>query len=254
MGKVGDQRLVACEMARQVMPGWLCAGIIVAVIAMSIPTGHAVNLQEDVEEASLDADVKSSKWVYVPKVSAKKQDKKAKKAAKVLSKAKKGRWVKGKPGLTASQIAKKEELLKAKIKNGARAARKASRKKARLKREVERSQKRVKKAKKMKKAFSKKMRKAGREAREAKKESSRNMPMKDMQSFMKAGAAAEDQKNKIRKDVQKFKKVIKRDEKAKKRRKKKLRKEKKIVLKKKAVADIRKAKKYVAKAQSGSVK
>merc|ERR1711939_95685 len=132
MGKLISRCLAVLAnagMPRLLLHTRLCAGIIVAVIAMSISTGQAVNLQEDVEEASLDADAKG-KWVYVPDKSAKKQDKKAKKAAKVLSKAKPGHWVKGKPGLTASQIAKKQALLKAKILNASSAARKAARKKA----------------------------------------------------------------------------------------------------------------------------
>merc|ERR1711959_802445 len=243
----------ASGMARLLLHTRLCVGIIVAVIAMSISTGQAVNLQEDVEQASLDADAKG-KWVYVPKASAKKQDKKAKKAAKVLSAAKKGRWVKGKPGMTASQIAKKQALLKAKILNGARAARKAARKKARLKREVERSQKRVKLTKKREKEVTKSKKKAQAEEFEAKKEAAQDQPMKDMSAFMKAEAASKGQADRLKKSAAKLKKVLKQEEKAKKRRKKKLRKEKKIVLKKKVIADMRKAKVYVQKAKTGSVK
>merc|ERR1712139_499674 len=147
--------------------GWsIVVPVMVAVMAMT--TGQAASLQEESQE--VDA---AAKWVYVPNVSAKKMAKKAKAAAKVLARAKPGHWVKGQPGLTAGQLAKKKALLKAKLLNGAKAARRAARKKARLKREVMRSKERVKKTKKKMKPLMKDIRKSRSAAKEAKAESNK---------------------------------------------------------------------------------
>merc|ERR1712072_790627 len=233
--------------ARQAVPGWYCAGMIVAIVAMSISTGQAVNLQEDVQEVSLDA---GAKWAYVPNVSAQREDKKAMQAAKVLAKAKTGHWVKGEPGLTASQVAQKKALLKAKLLNGAKAARQAARKKAQLRRKVDRSKARVKKTKQRVKDVRNDIKKTSARAAEAKKEAAQDMPMKDMQSFMKVEADANSHRNTLKKGMANLKKTLKAENKARKRRKTALKKQKKVVLKKTANAELRRVKSVLSNAKT----
>merc|ERR1711907_644985 len=215
---------------------WTHAAILIAVVAVSIVQPvDGVSTQQDLQE--VDADVK---WVYVPDVSAKKMAKKAKAAAKVLARAKPGHWEKSQPGLTAAQLSKKKALLKAKLLNGAKAARRAARKKARLKREVMRSKERVKKTKKKLKSEKKDIKKSRAAAKEAKAESKKVNGMKDMQAFMTAEQKANKTKKIQQKSEEKSKKVLLKEKKARHRRKKALQKEKKVALKKKAKAYYRK--------------
>merc|ERR1712054_144607 len=95
---------------------WPWSAMVVAVVAMTLcSVGHA----EEIESHGTP----TGGWTFVPKATSKAAAQK--KAVTQLAKAK-GRWVKLGPGVTKDQAARKLALLNAKLKAGAKAARKAA--------------------------------------------------------------------------------------------------------------------------------